>query len=130
MAKSTTLRLILESITATGADPGESVDRTFELSGYGEISFTHVEVLPAASDQAIALIGDVVGIVILSLNNVTFDLRIDTAERLMQNIRVFAAGFGDDINDEMLATADGSLLVSGDGVAAADLLVVQVKAVA
>lgn len=128
MAKTTTMRVILESVSRTGADCEQGEDRTFSLSGYDEISYSHVSLAPAAADQALALIGDVTAVLILSLNGIPFSLRLDAAERLMTNITFFGAGFGDDATVAMLASADGSLLLTGDGANTADLLVVQLKA--
>jgi hypothetical protein len=125
--KATSIRAIIDSIPSTGAIPNTSEDKTFSLEGYLEADRREVTLGAAAADQALTLIGDVSGLVIVSTNGEPFKIRLKAAERLIGPTMIFVCGFHDD-GDAALAFSDaGSVLLTGNGTNQAELLAIQVK---
>lgn len=124
--KATVLRVLLDSVENTGGDTTSEVDESLTLSGYTAISRIEQTLLPTADDEEIALVGDVSGLAIVSTNGVPFSARLADGERLMELGCILVLGFGA-ADQVVLASADGAVLLTGDGENSAELIIVQVK---
>lgn len=127
MGKATSLRALITAVPALGATPTQSDDYTVGVEDYLEDDRRGLTLAAGATDQAVALIGDVSALVIVSTNGEPFKLRLKASERLVGPCRFFALGFAS-ADDVALATADAaSVLLTGNGTNQAELLVIQVK---
>lgn len=117
MTKEASLRLILNSLNASGDAPEKTFDETLDLSEFTSITpGRRLSLAASASDQAVTFTG-AIGIVIMSHDNY-FKLRLLTGETLLTNLRLFTVW----ANDEDTALASTvSVLLTGNGTTPADL---------
>lgn len=125
--KATSIRAIIDSVLATGADPAQSDDSTFTVEGYLEQDRRELTLAAGATDQALALIGDVSALVIVSTNGEPFKLRLKASERLIGPTMLFVLGFHDDADAALVYSDAASVLLTGNGTNQAELLAIQVK---
>lgn len=117
MAKEASLRLIVDSLNASGESPEKTLDEVLDLAGYTGITpGRRLSLAAVAADQAVTFVG-AIGLIIISHDNF-FKLRLATGETLMTNLRLFVAWASDE--DTALASTV-NVLLTGNGTTTADI---------
>ena len=121
--KGASLRLVLETVNDTGDTPAKSVDETFDLTSFTDLTpGRRIALATTADDQPVAF-SDAIGVVVLS-HDYPFGIRLAAGETLMSNVRLFVV-YADDENAGVLT---GSFLLTGNGTNVADIEVWLIEA--